>query len=165
MKLSTHTLTVRKNISDSGGTYDVIDANTKKEKGISTLDGNKLNNEVILFNRVAVGYSVGTQASGAGAQAYGSSLPNQLRNAFLVIKQGGRTILHEPIANFTAQGTAQSPREYYMNLIGWEYISDVDTFDIQIEYPVGASLDAADANNNHYFEVRLSGAKTVTRNA
>lgn len=163
VKLNTSTLLVRKNISNTGGTHDVIDANTRKEKGVSTLDGNKLNNEAILFDRVAIGYAKGAEATSAGAQAYGLALPTELRNAFLVIKQNNRIMLHEPIANFTVKGTPQAPDEYFLELLGWEYISDVDTFDIQIEYPVGVSLDAADAANNHFIEVRLGGAKTVNR--
>jgi hypothetical protein len=165
VRVSTHTMTVRKNISGSGGTYDVIDANTKQEKGISTIDGNKLNNEGFVFDRVAIGYGKGALAAGAGTQSYDSALPNELRNAFLVIKQSGRKIIHEPISNFTAQGTPQSPDEYFIDLVSLEYITDVDSFDIQIEYAPGVSLDAADAANNHYFEVRLQGAKTSARNA
>lgn len=165
VRVSTHTMTIRKNISGSGGTYDVIDANTKQEKGISTIDGNKLNNEGFVFDRVAIGYGRGALADGAGKQGYDTALPSSLRNAFLVIKQSGRKIIHEPIANFVAAGTPQAPNEYFLELVGLEYISDVDTFDIQIEYAPGTSLDAADDANNHYLEVRLQGAKTTARNA
>lgn len=158
------TLFVRKNITSASSDYDFIDAQTDKIKGISSIKGQSLNkNEAIIFHAVAIGYSEGAMANGVAGQSYNGDVPAALRNASLVIKQNGREVLNEPIANFVKGEATTNPGDYYLELPSFRYLADDTPFDIKVEFPAGVSMPAPAADNGHYMELRLLGQKTVAK--
>lgn len=160
--LRPHTMLVRKNISGFGGTNPLIDSNTQKLAGISTLNGNKLDKgEAVLYDRIALAYAKGAAADGPGKQDYTADAPALLRNSFIEVRQFGKQTLHEPIANYLKGEATTKSDDNFFELPGFQFLVDDESFEINIITPSGAgSLDAADAANNHYFELRANGVIT-----
>jgi len=155
---------VRKDISGASSIYDFIDEQTDKIDGISSIKSTSLpKNQAFIFHGVAVGYSEGTTASGAGAQTYSDDLPAAVRNANLLIRQNGREVLNEPIANFAKGEATTRPSDYYFELPSLRYLKDDEAIEIKIVFPKGVALPDAGASNSNYMEVRLLGQKTVAK--
>lgn len=163
--LDDHTMMIRKNISGAGGIYDIIDETTKKVSGISTLNENKLpSGQGFIFDRLSVSYAKGALANGEKDQSYGTgAVPQELRNSFLVIRQKGREILNEPVANFIKGDATASAADNFVELLGYKVLQDEEAITMQLVTPNGVSIDAADAANNHFLEIRLKGAKTTRK--
>lgn len=165
--LDDHTLMVRKNISGANGIYDIIDETTKKITGISTLNENKLSSgQGFIFDRISVTYAKGAAAAGEKNQSYGTgAVPQELRNSFLVISQKGREIINEPIANFIKGEASTSAADNFVELLGYKVLQDEEAITMRLVTPNGVSIDAVDAANNHFLEIRLKGAKTTRKAA
>ena len=165
VNLDPSTFFVRKNITGASSDYDFIDAQTDKIKGVSSIKGTSLpKNEALIFHGVAIGFSTGLTASGIGGQTYNGDAPPALRNASLVIRQNGREVLNEPIANFVKGEASTNPGDYFLQLPSFRYLVDDQAMEIKVEFPAGVAMPAPPADNNHFMELRLLGQKTVAKN-
>lgn len=162
VRLTRHTVFVRKNVTGSAGGYQIIDENTKKIDGVSSLADTKLpKNQAVLFDKIAVGFAEGDAAGKEGALDYGATVvPAVLRNAQLVITQNGREVLDIPVADIVKGEQSANSEDYYHDLEGYNYLVDDQPMSWMLKFPNGETFAASAAGKHNYLEIRLQGFKT-----
>lgn len=162
VRLTRHTVFVRKNVTNVGGAIRIIDENTKKIDGVSSLSETKLpKNQAVIFDKVAIGFAEGDAAGKEGALDYTSTkAPAVLRNANIVITQNGREVVDLPLADLVKTISPGSPEDYYHDLEGFNYLVDDQPMEWVLRLPNGEVLAPSAAGKFNYLEVRLQGFKT-----
>lgn len=157
--LTDRTLYLAVPIKGQGGSIDVVDANTKREVGVTNLDGNKLNaGRDYVIDGIRVLLDNGNRAdirTGSWSQVGIASFPEAFQNAELVIEQDGNVLIDN------------MPMSDLANSFGVEKFREISTtplirsnleFTIKIVYPKGVSVSAAQ-DVNVRFEFRAHQAK------
>lgn len=146
-------------IKAQGGTIDIVDVNTKREVGVTNLDGNKLNagrDYVIDGVRVLVDSSNATDIKkGTWIPANGINLDPAFLNAEFVLEQDGHALIDMPITDLAGEGDAQN---LFREISTSPLIRSNMEFTMKIVYPKGVSVDAVTAHNVR-FEFRAHQAK------
>lgn len=155
--LTDKTLYLNVNIKGQGGTISLIDVNTKREVGVTNLDGNRLNagrDYIIDGVRVLRGT---TGAANVKSENYAptGALDPALLNAEIRIKQDGNVLLDMPISDIF---NPQAVSEVFRNISTSPLIRSNMEFEFEIEYPKGVAVSAA-ADMNIRFEFRAHQAK------
>lgn len=166
VRLTRHTVFVRKDVTGAAGTYDIIDENTKKVNGVSSISETKLpKNQAVVFDKIAIGFAEGSADGGQeGALDYGKDKsPAALRNANLVIIQNGREVLDLPVADMVKGDSSNNPGDLYHDLEGFNYLVDDQPMTWQLKFPDGTSIAAGATGEKKYLEVRIQGFKTSRR--
>lgn len=157
--LTDRTLYIALNIKGQGGTIDVVDANTKREVGVTNLDGNKLNagrDYVIDGIRVLLDT---TNSAALGSASWSklesAEFPAAFQNAELVIEQDGNVLVDNmPMTDLADGGGFEKFREISTTPL----IRSNMEFTIKIVYPKGVAVSAA-TDKNIRFEFRAHQAK------
>jgi hypothetical protein len=168
IKLSRHTVYIRKDVSDASGTFNIIDENTLKVDGVSSISKTSLpKNQAVVFDKIALGYALGTNAGGdEGKLQYdNTNVPAEIRNAVLVITQNGREVLELPVADMVKGQTTATAGDYYHDLESFNYLVDDEQMEWQLKFPKGVSVAKGGAGTDlhKYVELRLQGYKTTRR--
>jgi hypothetical protein len=165
VKLSRHTVYVRKNATDASSAWKIINENTKKIDGISTISETKLpKNQAVVFDKIAIGFAEGAAAGKEGALNYGvTTVPAVLRNANIVITQNGREVLDLPVADLVKGQSSNASEDLYHDLEGFNYLVDDQPMDWTFRFPEGASFAPSALGKFNYVEVRLQGFKTARK--
>jgi hypothetical protein len=154
--LTDKTLYLNVNVKGQGGTIALIDVNTKREIGVTNLDGNRLNagrDYIIDGVRVLRGT---TASANVRSEKYSQStaLEEALQNAEIRIKQNGNILLDMPMSDIYNQNS----NELFRNISTSPLIQSNMEFEFEIEYPKGVSVSPA-ADLNIRFEFRAHQAK------
>lgn len=162
VRLSRHTVLVRKDVTNAGGAVRIIDENTKKVDGVSSISETKLpKNHAVIFDKVAIGFAEGDAAGKEGGLDYTSTkAPAVLRNASIVITQNGREVVDLPLADLVKTISPGSPEDYFHDLEGFNYLVDDQPMEWTLRLPNGEVLAPSAAGKFNYLEVRLQGFKT-----
>lgn len=162
VRLTPHTVYVRKNATNAASAWRIIDENTKKIDGVSTLSETKLpKNQAVIYDKVAVGFAEGDAAKKEGAVDYSSTkAPAVLRNANVVITQNGREVLDLPVADAVKVTSPANADDYYHDLQGFGYLVDDQPMEWFFRFPTGEVLAPSAAGKEVYIELRLQGFKT-----
>jgi len=165
VRLNRHTVFVRKNVTNAGGAVRIIDENTKKVDGISSLSETKLpKNHAVVFDKIAVGFKEDPNDNNeAGVDYVASKAPAIARNASIVITQNGREVLDLPLADLVKGVSPGSPEDFYHDLEGFFYLVDDQPMEWTLRLPNGKSLAPETAAQFVYMEVRLQGFKTIRK--
>lgn len=154
--LTDKTLYLNVNVRGQGGTIQLVDVNTKREVGVTNLDGNKLNpgrDYIIDGIRVMKG---STAAASVKSEVYVTTgtLDKALQNAEIRIKQGGNILIDMPVSDLYNG----SQEEIFRTISTSPLIVSNQEYEFEIEYPKGVAVsDAADLNIR--FEFRAHQAK------
>lgn len=154
--LTDKTIYLNVNVRGQGGTIQLIDVNTKREVGVTNLDGNRLNagrDYIIDGIRVLKGTTASANVRNEKYTTAGV-LVEALQNAELRIKQGGNILMDLPMSD-VFNG---SQNELFRNISTSPLIVSNKEFEFEIEYPKGVSVPA-DADMNIRFEFRAHQAK------
>jgi hypothetical protein len=156
---------LRKAVSVGGGAVPLIDSNTKKLRGISDFDANRLaSNTALIINGLRLGYATDAATGKEAQKLYDESFTAAFRNARLKIKQDGIVYLDRPISELYNPYKANSTnrQDDYVNLeIPVVLVGNVD-FDMEIEFPDGATPVNS---KTEYFELALSVVECRRSNA
>lgn len=165
VNLKPHTVYVRRNATNASSSWDIIDVNTKKLKGVSSISETKLpKNEGVIFDKIALAFAEGTEAGQEGTLDYTSAkLPAVLRNADLVIIQNGREVVSVPVADLGKTISPGSNEDYYHDLESLQYLVDDQPMEWKLNFPEGSAFAPSAAGKFNYIEVRLKGFKTARK--
>ncbi len=154
-------LYIKKNITDAGAITPLLDANTKKLRGVVSFDANgRLSqNRGVIFDRIQVGYQTHADADKEGALVYNKAPIGELYNADLVIVQDGREVFKRNVSSLINEGVPLSIEDKYADTDNLRYLKDDDEVEINLEFPNGVVMPAADVANQ-YIMVKLSGFET-----
>ncbi len=153
--LTDKTLYLNVSCKGQGGTIQLVDVNTKREVGITNIDGNKLNagrDYVLDSFRVLKGK--GTANLKEEIWGITDPLHGVIQNAEVRIKQGGNVLVDMPIKDLYNQST----EEHFRSLSTSPLIRSNMEFEFEIEYPKGVAVPT-DAEYNLRFEFRVHQAK------
>lgn len=146
-------------IKGQAGTVDIIDVQTKREVGITNLDGNKLNSGrdyVIDGVRVLVdSASKADIKTSTWVPANGTNLDPAFLNAEFRLKQEGNVLIDMPITDLSGEGDVQN---LFRAISTSPLLRSNLEFEMEIEYPKGTTVDNAAAHNVR-FEFRATQAK------
>jgi len=162
VRLTDHTVFVRKNITGASSNFDVIDATTEKIDGVSSIKGTRLTkNQAVIFSEIALGYAEG-DPNQEGGVTYRDSNIAALRNAMFVITQNNREVLSIPVADLLRPaGTSLNASDKYYKLGGLGFLVDDEEMDWQLKFPAGVAMPAPATGKQHYLEVFIKGFKTI----
>ncbi|MGB7841156.1 MAG: hypothetical protein WBL21_00085 [Salinimicrobium sp.] len=165
IRMTRHTVFVRKNATNAGSSWKVIDENTKKKDGVSSFGDQKLNkNQAVVFDKIALGFAEGDAEGQEGALDYSSTkAPAVLRNATLVITQGTREVLEIPVADMVKVTSPTKMEDYYHDLEGFNLLADDQEMDWKLVFPSGQVFAPSAAGKQNYIELRLQGYKTIKK--
>jgi hypothetical protein len=155
--LTDKTLYLNVNVKGQGGTIALIDVNTKREVGVTNLDGNRLNagrDYIIDGVRVLRGTTASANVRNETYSQTGA-LDQALQNAEIRIKQNGSILLDMPMSDIY---NPASTAEVFRNISTSPLILSNMEYEFEIEYPKGVSVSAA-ADLNIRFEFRAHQAK------
>jgi hypothetical protein len=159
VELTDKTLYLNVAIKGQAGTVGIVDVNTKREVGVTNIDGNKLNagrDYIIDSIRVLRGSGSATLKNeiwdntniNSNKQFDGTFL-----NAELRIKQDGNVLIDMPMTDLLGDTT-----NFFRSISTSPLIRSNLEFEIEIEYPKGVSVTAA-SDTNVRFEFRVHQAK------
>lgn len=151
VRLTRHTVYVRKDITGAGGIFNVIDENTLKVEGVSSLTKTSLpKNQVHIFDKIAIGFALGTvEPNEEGKVDYGSAVaPAEIRNATLVITQNGREVLELPVADMVKAQQSNNANDLYHDLEGFHYLVDDQPMEWQLKFPKGVNIVGGGVNDD-----------------
>ncbi|WP_271765944.1 hypothetical protein [Aquimarina algiphila] len=162
VRLTDHTVFVRKNITGGSSNFDVIDATTEKIDGVSSIKGTRLTkNQAVVFSEIALGYGL-DDPNKEGAVKYGNTDIPALRNATFVIIQNNREVISLPVADLLRPtGNGLNASDKYYDLGALAYLVDDEEMEWQIKFPAGVAMPAPATGKAHYLEVFLKGFKTI----
>lgn len=156
--LTDRTLYLAVPIKGHGGSIDVVDSNTKREVGVTNLDGNKLNagrDYVIDGIRVLLDSANSATLSSADWTAVDiADFPVAFQNAELQIEQDGNILVDMPMSDL-ADGKGF---EKFREISTTPLIRSNLEFTIKIIYPKGVAVSSA-TDKNIRFEFRAHQAK------
>lgn len=167
IRLTRHTVFVRKNVTNAAGGYNIIDENTKKIDGVSSLADTKLpKNQAVIFDKISLGFAEANATGKEGALDYGvTAVPAILRNAQLVITQNGREVLDIPVADIVKGQQSNNAADLYHDLEGFNYLVDDQPMEWVLRFPNGQTLAPSAAGMHNYLELRIQGFKTSRKQA
>ncbi len=162
VKLIDHTAYIRKEITGAASIYNLIDDETSKIDGVSTIKGKSFNkNEGFIFDQVSVAYGTDTGQGKEGAVRYFSTNIASLNNANLVITQNGRLVLDLPVSNIMQpQPEGLKQDEKFTSLTSFAYLIDDQPMEWTLRFPSGVPLEPR-VNLYQYLQVKLKGLKTL----
>ena len=165
VRMTRHTVFVRKKATNASSTWRILTENTKKIAGVSSIQETKLpKNQAVVFDKIAIGYATSATDNAEGAVDYSSTkAPAALRNAVLTIAQNGREVLELPVADMVKVTSPTKMEDYYHDLEGFNYLVDDQPMEWTLTFPDGQSLAPSAAGNQEYIEVRLQGFKTIRK--
>lgn len=160
MSLTDKTIYLAVAAKAQGGTVDIVDTNTKKEIGVTNLDGNKLNagkDYIIDGIRILFDSSNATDIKkGTWIPATGLLLDPALLNAEFILEQDGNALIEMPITDFL--GYASDTNNLFREISTSPLIRSNMEFTMKIAYPKGLSVTNLVAHNVR-FEMRAHQAK------
>ncbi|MFV5689077.1 hypothetical protein ACM55M_10685 [Flavobacterium sp. ZT3R25] len=154
VELTDKTLYLNVAVKGQAGIVNLVDVNTRREVGVTNIDGNKLNagrDYIIDGVRVLWGQDVNLKAQNWGTTK--SLLPAEFLGAEFRIKQGGTVLVDMPITDLTID-----PFVAFRSLSTSPLIRSNMEFEMEIEYPKGVSVPV-DKDYNVRFEFRAHQAK------
>lgn len=152
---------VRKDMSGAAGITHLIDNTTEQRQGVSSIDKGKLpTSEAFILDAIAIKLGKGETA---GSADYDKKPVSVLRNAELVITQGGREVFNAPVASLANEYTGSKIDDDFHKLGGLVYLGDDRDFVASLKFPTGETMPAKDGDDLHFVEIRMRGYKTAKR--
>lgn len=151
------TLYLNINIKGHAGTISLVDVNTKREVGVTNLDGNRLNagrDYIIDGIRILRGT---TGSSSVKSEYYDTTgaIDPAFMNAEIRLKQDGNILIDQPISDIY---NPRAINEVFRSLSTSPLVKSNMEFELDIEYPKGVSVSAA-ADFNISIQMRAHQAK------
>lgn len=153
--LTDKTLYLNLSVKGQAGTVQLVDVNTKREVGITNIDGLKLNagrDYVVDSLRLLVGK--GSENLKSEIWMADASLNGVIQNAEIRLKQGGNVLIDMPLSDIY---NGLSP-ELFRSLSTSPLLRSNMEFEWEIEYPKGVSVPT-DREYNIRLEARVHQAK------
>ena len=160
---------IRRAITGQGGTNELINNTTVEKNGVVSFDKARLHEgEHLVLKALRLGWASTALADGTKNPAEvvfsskkSAAMPAALRSANLIISQDNKVIFKRSIEDLLADEIKEGGSEdNAYQLKTWKTILAGRAFSIQLEYAEGLNVPA---DANHFFEVRLYGAKTVLK--
>lgn len=141
------TIYIATSVKGAGGIIKLIDTNTKKEVGVTNIDGNKLNaGRDYVIDSARVVFDTGN--ANVKNAAWDTKLPVQLMNAELKIKQDNQLLFDMPLSDlflkeFGSGGMAVGGDNLFRDISTSPLIRAEEEFEIELEFPKGSAMDPA----------------------
>lgn len=165
LALRTNDLYIRKEIA-IGGKVSLIDANTSQLAGISSFDGNKLNDYVNhIIDKLRFSYTTAATAY-AGTPAgllFATALPAAIKNAQLNVLQNSKVVFSMPISTISNRNTGNTIMDDFRELDNFEMLVSNEPINLEIEFAAGASIPVVVGAERHFVELIVGGFTTFAK--
>jgi hypothetical protein len=158
--LTDKTLYLNVKTAGMGGTVQLVDVNTKREVGVTNLDGNKLNSgRDYIIDGIRVLYGKNVAETNLNNEKWLDpntvELPAVLQNAEIRIKQGENVLLDMPLRDLY-----ENPDAAFRSISTSPLIISNKEFEFEIQFPTSVSVPT-DLPYNIRFEMRAHQGKTI----
>ena len=145
----------------SGGNVSLIDGNSTQQKGVTNLDGNRLENgRFFVIDGITILYGEDDASKKVWEVDYKKDLPAVLLSSDFVLRQNGEVIVKLPVS---AIENAKKTDDYYRLLGALAVIEPTQTIEMGIETPVGSSITPATSGHKSFVRVLLRGFETYVK--
>lgn len=149
--------------NSAGSIYDLIKSSTKKQIGISSIDGTKLeDSENLIVTKLRLAYAFDASATIGlirhSVKAENNAVP--IMNSELVITSDGSEVFRQPASSFFLNAEPTETGQNYTELKRPFLLKEGADLRFQLHFPEGVALSGAD---NHHLEVSLGGFITKRR--
>ena len=146
----------------SGGNVSLLDGNTTQQKGVTNLDGNRLENgRFFVIDGVTILYGEAAAGTKVWDVNYNKALPAVLQSSDFVVRQNGEIIVKLPVA--AIENAKKSTEDSYRVLGALAVIEPTQTIEMMIETPVGSSITPATSGDKSFVRVLLRGFETYIK--
>ena len=146
----------------SGGNVSLLDGNTTQQKGVTNIDGNRLENgRFFVIDGVTILYGEAADGTKVWDVNYNKALPAVLISSDFVIRQNGEVIVKLPVA--AIENAKKSTEDYYRVLGALAVIEPTQTIEMMIETPVGSSITPDTSGHKSFVRVLLRGFETYVK--
>lgn len=146
----------------AGGNVSLIDGNSTQQKGVTNLDGNRLENgRFFVIEALTLLYGEAADGTKVWDVSYDKALPAVLLSSDFVIRQNGEVIVKLPVA--AIENAKKSTEDYYRVLGALAVIEPTQTIEMSIETPVGSSITPATSGHKSFVRVLLRGFETYVK--
>ena len=145
----------------AGGNVSLIDGNSTQQKGVTNLDGNRLENgRFFVIDGITILYGEDAAGKKVWEVDYKKDLPAVLLSSDFVLRQNGEVIVKLPVS---AIDNAKKTDDYYRLLGALAVIEPTQTIEMSIETPVGSTITPATSGHNSFVRVLLRGYETYVK--
>ena len=145
----------------AGGNVSLIDGNSTQQKGVTNLDGNRLENgRFFVIDGITILYGEDDASKKVWQVDYKKDLPAVLLSSDFVLRQNGEVIVKLPVS---AIENAKKTDDYYRLLGALAVIEPTQTIEMGIETPVGSSITPATSGHKSFVRVLLRGFETYVK--
>lgn len=145
----------------AGGNVSLIDGNSTQQKGVTNLDGNRLENgRFFVIEALTLLYGEAADGTKVWDVNYDKTLPAVLLSSDFVIRQNGEVIVKLPVA---AIENAKKTDDFYRVLGALAVLEPTQTIEMGIETPVGSSITPATSGHKSFVRVLLRGFETYVK--
>lgn len=145
----------------AGGNVSLIDGNSTQQKGVTNLDGNRLENgRFFVIDGITILYGEDAAGKKVWEVDYKKDLPAVLLSSDFVLRQNGEVIVKLPVS---AIDNAKHTDDYYRLLGALAVIEPTQTIEMSIETPVGSTITPATSGYNSFVRVLLRGFETYVK--
>ena len=141
------TIYIATSVKGAGGIIKLIDVNTKKEVGVTNIDGNKLNaGRDYVIDGARVFFDSGN-ANVRNAD-WKDDIPAELLNSEIKIKQDNQLLFDMPISDLTDRiygsgGVVIGGSNMFRDISTSPIIRTEEEFEIELEFPKGVSMSSS----------------------
>ena len=145
----------------AGGNVSLIDGNSTQQKGVTNLDGNRLENgRFFVIDGITILYGEDAAGKKVWEVDYKKDLPAVLLSSDFVLRQNGEVIVKLPVS---AIDNAKKTDDYYRLLGALAVIEPTQTIEMSIETPVGSTITPATSGHKSFVRVLLRGFETYVK--
>ena len=149
-----------------GGRVSLIDANTAELAGVSSFDGNKLNDYINhIIDKLRFGYTNDATAF-AGSVAdllYTKAMPAAIKNAQLNVKQNSVVIFSMPISTIVNSNTGNNIMDDFRVLDNFELLVSGEPIELELQFAANAAIAVVVGEERHFVELILGGFTTFSK--
>ena len=145
----------------AGGNVSLIDGNSTQQKGVTNLDGNRLENgRFFVIDGITILYGEDDASKKVWEVDYKKDLPAVLLSSDFVLRQNGEVIVKVPVSAIENDNKTD---DYYRLLGALAVIEPTQTIEMGIETPVGSSITPATSGHKSFVRVLLRGFETYVK--
>lgn len=144
-----------------GGAIDLLKASQDEEVGVSTFNGQRLQNgHAVIGTGILVRYGEGENIKSVSLD---KKLPGTLQGSHVITKSDGKEVFNLPGSVFLTAGSNTNPEDQIFKPELPVFLADGKKTEFKIDVPVGVNFPTPTAPAKAYVELAVYGYKTVNR--
>ena len=149
--------------AQSAGEIELLKASQDEEIGLSTFNGQRLQNgHAVIGTGIMVRVGKTNASDKIKEASLDTKLPGAVQGSHVIVKSDGKEVFNLPGSVFLASGSNTTPEDLMFRPELPVFLADGKKTEFKLEVPQGVTVPG-DASNKYFIEVAIYGYKTVNR--